>query len=376
MPTRPPPTARVPAPTSPAAARHQRGAVAVLAVVLLPILIIFAAFAVDIGNLILVKGELQNAADSAAQAGAQCLYPRTECGTKNTDPAPDWLNSENRAAAAVTRNAVQGTALVTGVVASGYWNVGGSPSTLQLLPHTPASNDAPAIQVTISKQSGKNGGSVVLYLAGLMGLSSADVSATAVSVVTSPGVEGPGGLFPFAITKCMYDTYWNSTSNTPRPATATTLNGVPQVIGKPWVFRLGAAIYTPCDGGQWSSLDQTSNSASFIKGLIANGNVASLAIGGQTYIHTVGIQTSNYGNVRDCSAAGDKTCEFVTMPVTERTNVSGNQTILAFGCLRILDAVGGSGKYITVQMDNTCPSPEGGGTGPNYGVNDNPRLAM
>lgn len=369
-----PSTGRNPAPPSPANARRERGAVAVLAVILLPILIMVAAFAVDIGNLIVVKNELQNAADSAAQAGAQCLYPRAEC-LNTTSTAPDWATSQTRASLAVTNNAVQGTALVTGSVTSGYWNITGTPGTLQLLPHTPTTNDAPAIQVTISKQSGKNGGSVVLYLAGLMGLSAADVSATAVSVVTSPGVEGPGGLFPFAITKCMYDLYWDSATSQPKNATANTLYGVPQVIGEPWVFHLGASIYAPCDGGEWTSFALDDNNVPTINFLIANGNPTQLAIGDQTWIEP-GAKTVLYGTVADCSAAGNKSCEYVTMPVTQSANTKGEQTILAFGCLRILDAVGGSGKYIKVQMSTLCPSPEGGGGGPDYGVHNSPRLAM
>jgi len=354
--------------------RPQRGAIAILAVILLPILLMVSAFAVDIANLMLVKNELQNAADSAAQAGAQCLYPRAECfNTLST--APDWATSQTRASLAVTQNASQGAALATGVVTSGYWNLTGTPGTMQLLPHTPTANEAPAIQVTITKQSGKNGGSVVLYLAGLMGLATSDVSATAVSVVTSPGVEGPGGLFPFAVTKCMYDLYWDSTTAKPKLATATTLFGVPQVIGKPWVFHLGAAIYTPCDGGEWTSFALDDNNVPVIKGLIANGNPTTLAIGDQTWIEP-GSKTALYPVVVACSAAGDKSCEYVTMPVTTSANSKGEQAILAFGCIRILDAVGGSGKYIAVQMDNTCPNPEGGGTGPNYGVRNNPRLAL
>lgn len=365
---------RDPAPASPAHPSRQRGAVAVLAVILLPILIMVAAFAVDIANLMLVKNELQNAADSAAQAGAQCLYPRTEC-LNTTSTAPDWATSQTRASLAVTNNTVQGTALTSGTVATGYWNITGTPGTLQLLPHTPTTNDAPAVQVTISKQSGKNGGSVVLYLAGLLGLSTSDVTATAVSVVTSPSVEGPGGLFPFAITKCMYDLYWDSTTSEPTIATTSTLYGVPQVIGEPWIFHLGAAIYAPCDGGTWTSFATDKNDVTTIGDFIASGNPVQMAIGDPTWIEPGG-KTALYGKVAACSAAGDKSCEYVTMPVTTNASTKGEQTILAFGCLRILDAVGGTDKYISVQMDTNCPNPEGGGGGPDYGVHNNPRLAM
>lgn len=357
---------------------RQRGAIAIMAAVLLPILLAFGALAIDAANLILVKGELQNAADAAAQAGAQCLYRRTECNNVN-NTVPDWATAQTRASLAVPNNAAQGAALADSVVTSGYWNLTGTPGTLQQLPHTPTANDAPAVQVTIAKASGKNAGSVTLYLTGMMGLTSADLSATAISVVTSPGTEGPGGLFPFAITKCMYDGFWNSATATPNNATTSTLNGVTQVIGQPWKFHLGTDTQklpngTICDGGQWTSFKLDTNSVTNVRKLISEGNPTSLAIGDKTWIQP-GVQAAIYGNANACSAAGTKACEYATAPVTLKASVKGEEPIVAFGCLHILLA-NQSKKYIEVQLSNTCPNPEGGGTGPDYGVHNPPKLAM
>jgi Flp pilus assembly protein TadG len=364
--------------TTSAIHRKQRGAVAILAAIFLPLLITIAALAIDISNLMLVKNELQNAADAAAQAGAQCLYRRTECGNL-TNTVPDWNTAHTRATLAVPNNAVQGTALADSVVTSGYWNVTGTPGTLQLLPHTPTANDAPAVQVTIAKESGKNAGSVTLYLAGLMGLRDANLSATAISVVTSPGTEGPGGLFPFAITKCMYDAYWNSATSLPKNATTATLNGVPQTIGQPWKFRLGSDVQilpdgSTCDGGQWTSFKLDTNNVPNVRMLISEGNPTALAIGEKTWIQP-GVQATIYSSANDCSAAGTKACEYATAPVTLKASVKGEEPILAFGCLHILLA-SQSKKYIEVQMSNICPNPEGGGAGPDYGVHNPPRLGL
>lgn len=357
---------------------RQRGAIAIMAAVLLPIFLAFGALAIDAANLILVKGELQNAADSAAQAGAQCLYRRTECNNL-TSTVPDWATAQTRASLAVPNNAAQGTALADSVVTSGYWNLTGTPGTLQQLPHTPTTNDAPAVQVTIAKESGKNAGSVTLYLTGMMGLSSADLSATAISVVTSPGTEGPGGLFPFAITKCMYDAYWDSATSLPKNATTATLNDVPQVIGQPWKFQLGTDVQvlpdgTTCDGGQWTSFKLDTNNVPNIRTLISEGNPTTLAIGDMTWIQP-GVQATIYSSAKDCSAAGTKACEYSTAPVTLKASAKGEEPILAFGCLHILLA-NQSKKFIEVQMSNLCPNPEGGGSGPNYGVQNPPKLAL
>ncbi|RDH99562.1 putative membrane protein [Caldimonas thermodepolymerans] len=51
--------------------RRQRGAIAILAALLLPIAIVAAAFAIDLGHLFFVKRDMQKAADAAAQAAAQ-----------------------------------------------------------------------------------------------------------------------------------------------------------------------------------------------------------------------------------------------------------------------------------------------------------------
>ncbi len=66
-------------------AKNEDGQAIVLAALLMVVLMGFAAFAVDIGNVALAKAKLQNAADAAALAGAQDL------GTAN-DPADTAKN--------------------------------------------------------------------------------------------------------------------------------------------------------------------------------------------------------------------------------------------------------------------------------------------
>ncbi len=59
-------------PSQPAAS-HRKGAILVLAAVLMVFVFAFVAFTVDVGYMTLTKGELQNAADSAALAGVMSL---------------------------------------------------------------------------------------------------------------------------------------------------------------------------------------------------------------------------------------------------------------------------------------------------------------
>jgi Flp pilus assembly protein TadG len=54
--------------------RDERGSIAVIAAVTLPILLGFAALAIDLSHVYVVRNELQNAADAGALAGARVLY--------------------------------------------------------------------------------------------------------------------------------------------------------------------------------------------------------------------------------------------------------------------------------------------------------------
>lgn len=67
--------------------RERYGVVAVVVAVLIVVLIGFAAFAIDIGHLYVVRGELQNAADAGALAGARVLFAKDADGNEivNTD---------------------------------------------------------------------------------------------------------------------------------------------------------------------------------------------------------------------------------------------------------------------------------------------------
>ncbi len=361
----------------------QKGSIAVLAALSLTALLGFAALAVDVADLYLVRNELQNAADAAALAGAPCIYARAQClNTKNT--APDWSTAQQKSSAAIAMNRSTGAALTNGLVEYGYWNITGSPAGLQALPMKPGSNDLPAVKVTISRSTGNNGGVVPTFFARIFGVKGTPVSASAVAVISYPGYAGPGSLFPVAITKCMYDNYWNSTTGAPYTATSTNPSGfdLPQTIGQPYVFKVTSSYHAgPCEAGQWTSLDIDSNNVPTIRNLISNGNSAGVLIDGSTngsvWIQP-GTKTTLYSSVDACSAEGTKSCEYVTVPVVQDISTHAYNAVVAFACLHILSATGGSGKYIVVQMSNNpdyCQASNSGGIGPAYGSLTPPRLA-
>ncbi|MEN7530919.1 MULTISPECIES: TadG family pilus assembly protein [unclassified Cupriavidus] len=334
--------------------RRQRGAIGIMMPFMMITILSIGAIAIDVGHLVVVRNELQNAADAAALAGAAKLYPAT--------PAPQWTNAVSNGTSAIGLNKAAGVTLSTGAVQAGYWNLAGSPATLQAQTIVPTSNDAPAVQVTISRGAGSNGGPVAMLLAQVFGGSAASTSATAVAVVSAPGALLAGATpLPMVISSCLYSQFFNPTTG--QPLTTS--------------FKIGSSYhYGPCESGQWTTFFSNTNSDSATKNII-NGNTPSPAmkIGDKVWVQT-GTKTNLFGEV-----ASELTGKTVIIPVvSDPTNTgfqtNGQMSIVAFAAFYIETAVGGSGKYVQGHFVGGAPvTNSGGGVGPYYGAYVPPRLA-
>jgi hypothetical protein len=230
----------------------------------------------------------------------------------------------------------------------------------------PKAYDAPAIQVSVAKSASANDGEVPTFFARYWGITSRPMQASAVAGLSSPGSILPGGVFPMVIAQCLYDNYWNFNTTPAGPK-------LDPATGKPYIFKIGSAYqYATCASGEWTSLLIDSNSASDINTLIANGNPVELSIGQSIWVQT-GAKAAVYGAAQACSVAGNKKCEYVTIPVVNVVTSHTRTPITAFACLHILDANQGA-KYIQVEMSTKCKAPWGNGIGPNYGVVSPPSL--
>jgi Flp pilus assembly protein TadG len=361
---------------------RQKGSMLITTSILFITLIGFAAVAVDVGHLMIARNELQNAADAAALAGANCLDKTTagsgvDC-TSTSSATLNWAIASTKAGSAIGLNKADGTTLVDGTVSTGYKNLTGTPAGLQPNTLSPLSvNDKPAVMVSLSKTSGKNGGPVQTLITAMFGGAAASVAVTAVAVISSPGNVLPGTLIPQAINKCMFDQYWDSTTNSPKLATSTTLNGVPQVVGQPWELRIGSSYHYPaCDSGQWTSFNLNVNDVPSVSGLISGGNPTPLAIGDNTWIEP-GTKTSLYGNLSSqypTPPGADVTVLVVDLP--SGLSGQGQTPIVAFAGFHIDDIQGGSGKYIQGHFTKGVIAGGSGGIGPYYGAYTPPRLAQ
>jgi Flp pilus assembly protein TadG len=337
----------------------QRGSVSVLTVLMLPVMLAFAALAVDIAYFQVVRSELQNDADAAAMAGARYLY-------SGGAVTPNWSAAAQAAQSAIALNSAAGRGLSQGTVQTGYWNMANSPWSLQSLPMVPTVNDAPAVQVTVAKATGQNQGPVQTFFARILGIFTQPLQATAVAGPTSPNTIDSGVIFPFVMTRCMYDTYWNSNTYPPGPRSDPRTN-------RPYVFNLGSTYhYGPCSSGQWTSLLVDSNNVPTIRDLISNRNPQALSIGQSIWVQP-GTMTTLYQTTQACSAAGTRSCEYVVIAIVDNIDTHNHAPIRAFACLRFLNAVSNR-QYIQAEMSASCSVPSSSGIGTNYGVVSPPSL--
>ena len=171
----------------------QRGAVAIWFALCLPVLLGFAALAVDLSRLNLTKVELQNAADAAARGGAKSLSVPSSVPS---DKPYNWTAANATAIQVAQSNVANGANINNVTIAMGYWNL--TTPSLGLRPTStpgvPGAGDVPAVSATISISSGQNNGPLRLFFAPILGITNRNVQASAIAILS-----GAGGPFDDAI---------------------------------------------------------------------------------------------------------------------------------------------------------------------------------
>lgn len=200
--------------------RNQRGISAVMVAILTVVIVGFAALAIDIGHLVVVRNELQNAADAGALAGARVLYVYSEEGTEVDLRVNTYANQVSYDTAIANKSEkvpvdVHWTSGNEGDVQRGHWSfatrtftpsdVTGPPplcytgtecySTQELDGNLDFVN---AVRVKVRRQDTP----AVSYLARIFGYESFTVTAEAVAYLGFAGNLKPGELDqPIAICK-------------------------------------------------------------------------------------------------------------------------------------------------------------------------------
>jgi Flp pilus assembly protein TadG len=189
--------------------QRRKGAVVPLTALLIIFLLGMVAFTVDMGYIVLVRQELQNAADSAALAGvAKLLDPSLLQGAPN--PSQAMANARAEALRFARQNTGGGVALdlvpnpsndPNGDIVCGYLANGQSRGSAIDFTRFPNS-----VQVTVRRDAVKNG-SLSLFFARALGQSTINLEATATATaqgnITGFRFQSPASteckLLPFAL---------------------------------------------------------------------------------------------------------------------------------------------------------------------------------
>ncbi|CAG9211843.1 Flp pilus assembly protein TadG [Paraburkholderia tropica] len=336
-------------------ARRERGAVAVQVALLLITLLGCAAMALDIGRWVVVRHQLQNAADAAALAGVRTLPGQLAASAV---PAV-WATATTAATTAATQyasaNNANGQAASAQTISVGYWDVANVPSSVpSSLPQTITSTTVkPAVIVTVSLAGGAN---LPLVLGALVGVPSLQASATSVAVVSAPGVALPGALFPIALNQCVYQNaaFWKNG----QPITGAEIeigNGAPSnCIGAAaqWTaltIDSNSSAYGPCAGMSPSNV-QTAYC------LMNSGNGPAIGTGTKISIQP-GVESSIYNNFPLTPPL------MVTVPVVADGTVmsgsggGGDTPVVGFASLQIDYVIGANGKSTPACNSNSLCSP-------------------
>ncbi len=343
--------------------RRQRGAAAVMFIVMAIMLLGMGGFAIDMSRAFVMRNELQNAADAAALAGAGALYRESY--------VPDWADARTAAQTAVVRNKSENKDLALGLVEVGWWNLDAvinpvSPSLPVVLGEipapTPTASYGAMVKVTVTKGGGANGGPMAMTLGRLLGVSDIPVSATAYAAVAKPpGTVNENFLIPFTIPTCFFEPgmlpdLWNSSTNKP------VLPPVPFVIASGATAGHQNQCSPSCQCGQWTTFGEDDNSVPGVEDLIMNGNPDPVSFGDEINI-SPGTKASLYTDV-ETYLAGKEVAVAIIDQDSMMASAGTKATVEGFACIKILGAKKGGGSPST-----TCRTWDGKPF--EHGVEDN-----
>ena len=334
---------------------NSRGAAAVMVAITMTVLLAMAAAALDVGHALVARNELQNSADAGALAGARALGILYEGMT----PAAMGTYRLSGSDAATITTAVQSTAVLNkaaGVnvtvnaadIQIGLW----SSATRTL---TPTVVKPRSVRV-ITRRDGTANGPISTFLAGVVGMTSVNVSASATAELTAIGSTPPGALdLPLAISQLFFSQYGCGDSIMLYPS-----NGNPQ----------------SCAGFTTFNQSPSNNAAmlAIINGMINGTYTTPPTTAGVTSLQFTNGTLSNptwnalvnlFNAKKDASGVWN-----ALVPVYQGTacNPSGAIPIIGYANIAITNIHGQPGATIVGSV--SCPLFQGGGVGggPAYGV--------
>jgi Flp pilus assembly protein TadG len=317
---------------------NEKGVTIALVAILMTVLVMFVALAVDLGHLYVARNELQNAADAGALAGAHELYVGSNATLVNEGAnqiAHDAAIANQSEKLAVEVNWTDGN---EGDVQRGHWSFANETFTpnsslapVDLVGVTTAELDANtdfinAVQVTARRQ----GTPVASFFAGIFGLDSFIMSAQATAYIGFAGTLQPGEVDqPIAICQ----------------ESITTATGTYDCsIGR---FINSGQDVTNNESGGWTSLDQNNpctggTNAQEVRSLVrCSGDSLAPSVTINEPIATTGGQVeSAFQKLYDCWSSTKKDIEpwEMYLPVVECSgnNITTCQTLTGMVKIKVI----------------------------------------
>ena len=356
--------------------KESRGVTAVVVAIALSVLVAFAAVAIDVGYFLSTRNELQNVADAAALAGARTLGRLYECNGVTTCTTPTPMTYEDQltyvADEVAIKSAVTGIAALnqagnkSGIsiadtdIAIGTWDAASKALTATL-------TSPDAVHVTAKRDASANG-PISTFLAGIMGINTVNVSATATAALTGQSAAGPGGLpIPVAINKTWLSTLPCNSNLTFHPSSAGVCAAWHSYDGstyKPNASDMRKMI-DAITAGTYSSPETTVGRTSYD---FTNGTLASLFTSStiQDLFNTMKIKNDGILD-KDENSATWTTAVAVYDDAVEGCSPNGAIKIVGFSTITITNVSPPpeSTIYATLKCDNVDP---GRGGGSNFGT--------
>lgn len=242
---------------------NKKGFVLVWFIILIPVVVLLALMAIDFGYMYMAKGQLQNAADSAALAGAAILTESNDIAHQGLarDAAVKFANANKTATQNVVINRDSD-------IVFGYWNSSNSTFTVNGSPIN-------AIQVRAARDAASAGGQVPIVFGRYFGWDKMGASATATAAIPARATSN--------LLMCV--DFCQTGSTFPSFATYTSIATPPKVMdtGPTQPFS---------DRYAWTSFDSNVSSASDIISLICVQTSVSKTACGQAIYATMGTDKS------------------------------------------------------------------------------------
>jgi len=312
------------------------GSVAVVAALGLTAFMGLVALALDVGQMLHMKNELQRSADAGALAGARALWPATLPIISGQPTTPDFTTAQvsARQASTSSNNKVNGDPLSNSqvTVQTGRWDYASKTFTAGTAPNVNA------VRVTTQAPAS-------LSFASVLGFGSVNISASATALMDFANGVGKGTL-PIVISQFFFN-----------PGQSLFINFTPDQL----------------DNGAWFADSSSSANAKTFRDYIDNATCPPLHLG----------DVINLQNGQDTSVLSDLQTKLaqqggawdVVLPLVDATQFVGSAPISGFLAFRIIAVENsGSAKGLTGTILGMLSSPHATPGGNNFGVLAYPRL--